>query len=391
MMSYSERVEMIGRERIVPERFSVKAPIRHLDLTLILTILVLSAIGSVAVYSSTQGELTLRGLDPASSLKRQLVYIAVASAVFIGMLLFDYRQFRGLSPAFYGGALLLLLLVLTPIGRTVSGAQRWISLGFFQIQPSELAKVAVLVILAALFSEERQQDGSVNSRLPLALLLVGVPAALIFVQPDLGTLLVLPAILFGILLIAGVKARWLIMLVLTGIVSFILILNLGLIRDYQLARLLAFMDPKNDPQRAGYNLEQSMIAIGSGGVTGKGLLNGSQTNLAYVPEQHTDFIFTVIAEEKGFLGSIVVLALFLILLWRILRIAMVSKDMFGTLLAAGVAAMVAFQVFVNIGMTIGIMPITGIPLPFISYGGSSLVASYGALGLVTNVHMRRFV
>jgi rod shape determining protein RodA len=379
-----------GREWIVSDRLSAKAPIRHIDVSLIVSIVALSVIGAVAVYSSTQGQLTVRGIDETFFVKRHLIYLAAAFLVFVAMLFFDYRHLRGISPVIYGAAVLLLVLVLTPLGRTVSGAQRWISLPFFQVQPSELAKIAVLLTVAALLSDERP-EASVDSRIPIALGLVGLPAALIFVQPDLGTLLVMPAILFAILLVAGVKVRWLLMIMLSGLVAFVLILNLGLIRDYQLARLTAFMDPKSDPKRAGYNLEQSKIAIGSGGVTGKGLLRGSQTNLDYVPEQHTDFIFTVIAEEKGFVGGIVVVGLFTFVLWRVLRIGMMAKDQFGTLIASGVAGMLSFQVFVNIGMTLGIMPITGIPLPFVSYGGTSLIASYAALGLVMNVHMRRFV
>lgn len=386
----ARRIEVIGRDRIVSERLSAKAPVRHFDFQLFIAMLGLSVVGVAAVYSSTQARAALNGDDPGLLMRRQLIYLAVAGVIFIGTLLFDYRQLRGLSPVLYAGAILLLILVLTPLGRTVSGAQRWIGLGFFQIQPSEIAKLASIILLAALFSEDRAESLP-DARLPTALGLTLFPALLIFVQPDLGTLLVLPAVLFAMLLVAGIKVRWLILMILGGIIAFVLILNLGLIREYQLDRLTAFMDPRSDPQRAGYNLDQSKIAVGSGGMTGKGYLKGSQTNLDYVPEQHTDFIFTAIAEEKGFVGAMTVLGLFALLLWRTLRIAMLSRDPFGTLLAAGIAAMISFQLFVNIGMTVGIMPITGIPLPFVSYGGSSLITNYAAVGILMNIHMRRFL
>lgn len=383
------RVETLGRDRIVSERLSAKAPIRHLDFSLILSALALSAIGAIAIYSATRARQVEFGLDPRHFLKRQLVHLSVAAVVFLLLLLFDYRQLRGLAPIFYGGTLLSLLLVLSPLGERVAGAQRWIDVGIFQIQPSELAKLALIVSLAALFAEEKELHA--ESRLPIALGMTAIPAVLIFVQPDLGTLLVLPAVLFAVLLIAGMRLRWLLVLALAGVVTFVVILNLGLIKDYQLARLTAFMDPQSDPTSAGYNLEQSKIAIGSGGFSGRGLFKGTQTNLDYVPEQHTDFIFTAIGEEKGFLGAMTVLGLFAFLFWRVSRIAMISKDSFGALLATGIGAMLAFQVFVNIGMTIGIMPITGIPLPFVSFGGSSLIVNFAAVGILMNVHMRRFV
>lgn len=383
------RVEVIGRERIVPERLSAKAPIRHIDYSLLLVALALSGIGATFIYSATLHRQANLGLDPYHFLKRQLVFVALAIISFAIVLLFDYRQLRGLSPLLYGAVVLLLLLVLTPLGHSTAGAQRWINFGFLQVQPSELMKVALVITLAALFAEGLPESAS--RKLPAALALTAVPAFLIYLQPDLGTLMVLGAGVLVVVLVSGAKARWMVALLLSGIVAFILILNLGLLKDYQIARLTGFLDPHADPQRAGYNAAQSRIAIGSGGFSGKGLLEGTQTNLDYVPEQHTDFIFTAIGEEKGFVGAMVTLGLFGFLLWRALRIAMLSKDPFGSLLAAGFAGIFAFQVFVNVGMTVGIMPITGIPLPFISYGGSSLITSFVAVGLLMNVHMRRFV
>jgi rod shape determining protein RodA len=202
---------------------------------------------------------------------------------------------------------------------------------------------------------------------------------------------VLAAVTFAVMLVGGGKLRWLVLVTAVGLLGFVVLLHLGLLHDYQVARLTGFLDPKNDSTRAGYNLAQSKLAVGSGGIIGRGLFKGTQTNLDFVPEQHTDFIFTAIAEETGFLGCLLLVGLFAFLVWRGLRIAMLSKDRFGTLLAAGVTGMVAFQVFVNIGMTVGIMPITGIPLPFVSYGGSSLMASFASVGLLMNIHMRRFL
>ncbi|MBW3590842.1 MAG: rod shape-determining protein RodA [Actinobacteria bacterium] len=203
--------------------------------------------------------------------------------------------------------------------------------------------------------------------------------------------LVLFVVAFAVLLVSGVQIRWLLLLLLTGLLMVTVTLQMDVLKEYQVTRLTAFMDTEVDPRGTGFNLEQSKIAIGSGGFTGKGWGEGSQTNLSYVPEQRTDFIFTAIGEEKGFLGALTVLLLFSIILWRCVRTAMLSKDIFGALVAAGVAAWFAFQLFVNIGMTIGIMPITGIPLPFVSYGGSSLIASFVGVGLVMSIHMRRLV
>jgi rod shape determining protein RodA len=221
--------------------------------------------------------------------------------------------------------------------------------------------------------------------------IVAVPGFLIYLQPDLGSLLVLLAVLFGMLLVAGTRVRALLVLLTLGAVAFWGVLHLDLLKDYQRARLVAFLDPSADPQRTGYNLNQAKIAIGSGQIVGKGLFHGSQTNLDFVPEVHTDFIFTVVGEETGFIGSSVLLALFAVYLWRAIRISQISPDPFGTLLCAGIVSMLVFQLFVNAGMTMGISPITGIPLPFVSYGGSSLMTTFAATGMLLNVHMRRLV
>lgn len=383
-----ERVEVLGRERFVSERMSAKAPIRHVDLSLLFVSLTLTGFGALAIYSATRRRQVVLEDDPHFFLKRQLIFLALASIAFLVTVLFDYRQLRGFAPILYGAGILMLLMVLTPLGHSTAGAQRWLNLYVLQVQPSELMKIILIVALASLYADERKDS---ESKLPVALLMTAVPTLLIYFQPDLGTLMVLGAVLIVTVMVSGTRARWLLLLALGGIVAFVAVLNLGLLKDYQVDRLTALLDPERDPQRAGYNAAQSQIAVAAGGVSGKGLFQGTQTNLDFVPEQHTDFIFTAIAEEAGFVGAVVTLGLFAFLIWRALRIAMLSKDDFGMLLGSGIAGMFAFQMFVNVGMTVGIMPITGIPLPFLSYGGSSLITSFVAVALLMNIHMRRFI
>jgi rod shape determining protein RodA len=284
--------------------------------------------------------------------------------------------------------LFLLLLVLTPIGDETAGAQRWITLFGFQFQPSEFAKITMVAALAAYLSEVK---GEVRlDHVWRAAAIAVAPMLLIFLQPDVGTMMVFAATLIGLLVVAGARARYIAILVLTAIFLGIIAFNIGIVKTYQIDRLTSFIDPARDPQGAGYNRQQSEIAIGAGGLFGRGYLEGTQTNLDFVPEQHTDFVFTVVGEELGFAGAIGLIGLYGVLLWRGFRTALMSRDSFGTLLAAGIVAMLAFQVFVNIGMTMGIMPVTGIPLPLVSYGGTSMITNWVAVGLLLNVHMRRF-
>jgi rod shape determining protein RodA len=278
--------------------------------------------------------------------------------------------------------------VLSPLGSRSKGAQAWFQVSTYQFEPSEVAKVALVVCVAAYCSSPR---GELSGRRLLVVLGLGaIPFGLIYVQPNLGTSLILIATVLAVLLIAGARPRHLAVLSLLGIVGIVAVLQLGVLRHYQVQRLTAFLDNKADTKGTSYNLHQSQIAIGSGSTTGKGLFKGTQTNLSYVPEQHTDFIFTAVGEQLGFAGSAMLLALFVLMVWRIWRIASLAKDLGGTLLCVGVLAMLVFQIFVNVGMTMGIMPITGIPLPFMSYGGTAIVSSFAAIGLVVNVHMRRF-
>ncbi len=373
----------IPRRRPLAAR-NAAAPWRHLDVALLGAVLTLAGLGVVMVYSATRHRL---GVDPTFFLKRQAVFTLLGVGVMALTTLVDYRMFRDYAPLIYAGGVAALMLVLSPLGSSRKGAQSWFQIGSFQLQPSELAKVALIVCIAAYCSAFR---GDVDARRMMTILaLAAVPMILIESQPDLGTVMVFAAILVATLLVAGVRARHMAALALLAVVGMAAVLQLGLLKEYQRDRLGAFLDPGGDPARS-YNLNQSKIAIANGGLAGKGLFNGTQTKLSYVPEQHTDFIFTVVGEELGLLGSGFVLFLFAIVVWRTWRAAALAKDVYGTILCVGVLGMLVFQIFENVGMTMGIMPIAGIPLPFMSYGGSATLASFAAAGLVLNVHMRRF-
>jgi rod shape determining protein RodA len=293
--------------------------------------------------------------------------------------------------AVIGFALLgfLLMVVLLPvIGTRINGAQRWITVFGFDFQPSEPAKVGLIAMLAAYFSELKGRPGLRDVLRAAAI--TAFPMFFAFVQPDVGTSAVFAAILVAMLLVAGARARHLAVLALVAVVAMFAAFQVGLVKDYQIARLQDLFGSETDPLRSGYNKAQSEIAIGNGGMTGQGYLEGSQTTLDFVPAQHTDFIFTVVGEELGFVGAMGLFLLLGFLLWRGFRIALMAKDTFGTYLSTGIVAMLGFMAFVNIGMTVGIMPVTGIPLPFMSYGGTALVTNFFAVGLLLNVHMRRF-
>jgi len=362
--------------------------IRHVDPVLLVAAVLLAIVGLFAIYSATHQSLSAVGLDPGRFVKRQITFLAVAAILLLLVASVDYRMFKVYAGIAYASSLVLLVLVRTTFGTSVKGSQRWFELFGFQLAPSEIAKLAVIGMLAAFLSEIR---GDLTLRdVFRASGLAAIPAALVFLQPDLGTSIVFFAILVGILVVAGARARHLGVLALTAIALIFAGFQVGLVKEYQLERLRAFLDSANVDDAARYNREQAEIAIGSGGLVGLGYLQGTQTNLDFVPEQHTDFIFTVVGEEFGFLGGAALLSLYGVVLWRAFRIAMMSKDPFGTYLAAGIASMFALQMFVNVGMNIGIMPITGIPLPFVSYGGSSLLLNAAAIGVLESIHMRRF-
>ncbi|MEY4008451.1 MAG: hypothetical protein RLZZ467_1518, partial [Gemmatimonadota bacterium] len=339
------------------------------------------------IYSATRNGLA-GSTGPTYYLQRQIIFVVLGIGIMVGAILIDYRRMREWAPAIYVVTILLLALVMTPLGSSTLGSQARFSIGPIAIQPSEFAKFAVILIVAAYSAVHR---GDLGGRHLMTVLAIVAPSlGLVMLQPDLGTALVIGTIVLAILAVAGAKGRHLAVLALIGITGTVVAVNVGVLKPYQVDRLTAFLDQNGDQQRTTYNLEQSKTAIGNGGVTGQGLFKGSQTSLGHVPEQHTDFIFTAVGEELGFVGAGLLLALFGIVVWRSWRTAALSNDFFGTLLCVGVVAMLAFQIFENVGMTMGIMPITGLPLPFMSYGGSSALVSFACVGLVANVSMRRF-
>ena len=366
-------------------------PVRHVDWGLLALPVVISVLGLLMVYSSTRTRLAEQGLSELYYVQRQGVAVVLGIAGMVVAMLIDYRKLRDMFPLVYAAVLPMLVGVIA-LGATRKGTQAWFQVGPLQFQPSELAKVALIVALAGYCHTHR---GDLDAwRLAMALGLAGVPIALVLKQPDLGTAIVLMVCVVSVLVVAGIRGRHLAVLVLVAITAVGGAVKGGVFKEFQIDRLTSFLDQSEVDTRtaseAQYNLAQSKTAIGAGGLTGSGLFEGTQTKLSYVPEQHTDFIFSVVGEELGFVGGATLIALFGLLVWRIWRIALLASDFFGTLLCVGILAMFAFQVFENVGMTMGIMPITGIPLPFMSYGGSATIASFLAIGLAANVHMRRF-
>jgi rod shape determining protein RodA len=363
------------------------SPWRHLDVSLVGATLALAGLGALMVYSATRTTAGQAGLGSTAFLTRQLAFVILGCVAMAGTAAFDYRRFRELAPVAYIGTIVLLLGVLSPLGTEVNGAQSWFSFGSFQLQPAEFAKLAVIVTLAAVCAEANSRLAA--SQLVQCLVLFGVPAGLIMLQPDLGSTMVFVVVLTAMLLVGGASLRQLAVLGLLAVVAVVAVFQLGIVKQYQRDRILNFADPATETSAA-HNATQARIAISAGGLTGAGLFKGTQTKLRYVPEQQTDFIFTVVGEELGFLGAVTLLLLYGVMAWRIWRAAALARDPFGTMLCVGVLALVIFQVFENMGMAMGIMPITGLPLPFLSYGGSSTITMFAAIGLVLNVHTRRF-
>ncbi len=360
---------------------------RHVDVGLALATVGVAFFGLLMIYSATRDKLVAQGLDPGYYLKRQTAFVLVGVVVMAVAASIDYRRLRDFAPVLYVGSVLALLAIMTPLGKRSKGAQAWFQIGAYQLEPSEFAKIALIVALAAICANYKGRLG--GRELAIILGLAAVPFALIYRQPDLGTALVLAAILFGVLLVGGLQGRHLAVLAGVGLLGVTAVLHFGVLHQYQKDRLTAFLD-SSSKVTATYNLNQSKIAVSSGGVLGKGLFKGTQTNLSYVPEQQTDFIFTAVGEQLGLVGSVLLLSLFVLMVWRVWRAATTARDATGTLICVGVLAMLVFQVFENMGMTMGIMPIAGIPLPFMSYGGSAMVCSFAAIGLVLNVQMRRY-
>ena len=357
-----------------------RGPWRRPDLVLVTATVALVVCGLASVSLALTG-----GLDPtAPQVLRQAVALAVGGALAGVLAAVDHRRTALLAPVLYVVALVLLGAVLVA-GPVINGARAWLVLGPLQFQPSEVAKVTVILMLASL-TQERREPALTARGVRVVVLTAAVPMVLILAQPDFGSFLVFVAVVCVLLLVAGARVRHLAVLALLGLVAVGLAWQLDLVEDYQVQRLAVFLEAGRDPQGAGYNTLQAQIAVGSGGLAGQGLRGGEQTTLGYVPEDHTDFIFAVIAERTGFVGALVLLGLYAVVLWRGLRIAAGAPDMLGTLLATGAVAMFAVQIFVGIGMTVGLVPVIGLPLPFVSYGGTNLIASLAMVGLLVSVH-----
>ncbi|MBE1586307.1 rod shape-determining protein RodA [Nonomuraea angiospora] len=361
--------------------------VRRLDALMLVAVAGLCVIGTLLVWSST------RTWAPGSTglVKKHIFNEAIGIVLCAIVATVDHRAMRAYAPLVFLVSLIGLGLVITPLGATINGSHSWILLGGgFAVQPSEFAKVGLLLIIAMVLAQPA--EGSDRPRgldIWLALLASGITMGLVMLQPDLGTALVLAVITAAGLIIAGVRKRWIGVLTLLAIAGVFSVFYFQLLEPYQVARFTAFVDPSVDPRGVGYNSTQSMIAIGSGQLLGKGLLGGGQTTGRFVPEQHTDFIFTVAGEEFGFLGSVTVVLLLGVVLLRGLKIARQCDDRFGTLVAGTIVCWFAFQTFINVGMTIGIMPITGLPLPFVSYGGTATFANLIAIGLLQAIRVRR--
>ena len=356
----------------------------HVDWILVTATLAVAALGIVMVYSATKGT---EDSPTTYFLQRQALFVILGIGLMAAVAAFDYRRLRDWAIPIAGVALILLFGVLTPLGTESKGIQAWYEFAGFQLQPAELGKLALIIGLAAFLTLEKQDiDGK---RLAIILGVSAVPMALIMLQPDLGTVLVFGITSLAIVFVAGARPRHFAVLLLIGIIGTVGILNSNVLDEYQQNRLTTFANPDAAGEE-GYNQQQSQQAIGAGQISGQGLFKGTQTGLGFVPEQHTDFIFTVVGEELGLIGGSVLLGLLTIILWRVWRTAQLARDEFGMLVCVGVLAMLTFQMFENIGMAMGIMPVTGIPLPFMSYGGSSILTAFAAIGLVLNVHIHRF-
>lgn len=358
-------------------------PWRHLDLSLVAVLAGLSVVSVIMVLAATHGPRTTT--NDTYFMVRQAMFVSLGFVLMFVVAAVDYRRWREWWIGIYVAGNLSLVFVML-FGISAKGTQRGFAVAGFQLQPSEFMKIAAVITLAAVFAERPADMRGTLTGLGI----VAPPVVLILLQPDLGTALVFGAITLGVLLVAGVPARVMLGLMLAAALAVGAVLTSDVLAEYQKARLTNFVNPDALDRDQRYNTEQSMIAIASGGLTGQGLLKGGQTSNGYVPEQQTDFIFTAIGEELGFIGSATVLALYAFLLWRVLRAAQLSRDAFGTLVCVGVFCLVLFQLFENVGMSLGIMPVTGIPLPFMSYGGSSILVAFILAGMVLSVHMRRF-
>jgi rod shape determining protein RodA len=366
---------------------------RSYDVVLLAAVGLLCLIGALLVWSATRSQLAASGGNPQTYLAKHVLNTGLGAVLLFLAARVDARLLRLIGPVLYLASVIGLLAVFV-IGSTINGAHAWIVIGGgFEIQPAEFAKLGLIAAIAVLFGQRsaNRPAGSPPAarELLIALLLAMVPLGLIMLQPDLGSALVVSAATFGVFISAGVRARWLIGLLLLAALAAVLAVKAGVLAEYQLARFAAFTNPNRDPQGVAYNINQAHIAIAHGGWFGQGLFHGAQTRGAFVPEQQTDFVYSVAGEELGFVGSAAIIGLFAVILWRGLRIAMATTDT-SRYVAAGIVCWIGFQTFQNIGMNLGLTPVTGLPLPFVSYGGSSMFAQGLAIGLLQAIHRRSF-
>jgi rod shape determining protein RodA len=362
------------------------------DVLLVLATLAVSVVGVVMVYTATRGSLLAQGEDPKTFLKKQGLFVVLGCIVMVAFAVWDYRRLEPLATLAYW-LIVVALVGVYLVGSSAQGAARWFSVGPLQLQPSEFAVLALILSVAS-YCARREEDGLAWRDVIRLLIMAGIPIVLVLIQPDLGTAMIMVIVLLVMLAVAGLPIRILVMLLLGTLLVVLVAVKGGFLHHYQVARLTTFLNPgakSNNPyvQSAIYNLQEAKNAIGSGGLFGAGIGHGAQTNLGYVPEQQTDFIFTAVAEQLGFVGAVGVLTLLGIIAWRVLHAAVVARDIFGRLICAGLFAFIAFSVFQNAGMTMGIMPITGIPLPFVSYGGTAVLVFFCAIGLALSVGVRR--
>ncbi len=357
--------------------------LRDWDWTIIVCTVLLVGIGIIAIGSATH--VNQDGLQFSDLVSKQTMFFLVNFCIVIGMQWFDYHKLKDWANVIYVFTIIMLLAVMV-VGTSALGAQRWIQLGPITIQPSEFSKLLMIICIAKML-ESRVNKLNTFRQLAFPVLYVAIPMLLVFTQPDLGTSLVYMAIFIGMVYVAGIRVRLIQIVAATAV----LLAPLGwfVLKEYQKQRILVFLNPDIDPYGSGYHIIQSKIAIGSGMILGKGLFAGTQSQLNFLPENHTDFIFSVIGEELGFIGCIVVLMLLFMLIYRSIRVAYTCNDTFGVLVATGIGAMLTFEALVNVGMTTGIMPVTGIPLPFISYGVSALTTNMLSIGLLLNIAMQR--
>ncbi|MGP4049685.1 rod shape-determining protein RodA [Streptomyces sp. 2A115] len=366
---------------------------RRLDWPILFAAIALSLIGAALVYSATRNRTELNQGDPYYFLVRHLLNTSIGFALMIGTVWLGHRTLRTAVPILYGISVFLILLVLTPLGATINGAHAWIVIGGgFSLQPSEFVKITIILGMAMLLAarvdagdKPYPDHRTVLQSLGLAV----VPILIVLLMPDLGSVMVMVIIVLGVLLASGASNRWVFGLIGAGAIGAVAAWQLKILDEYQINRFAAFANPELDPAGVGYNTNQARIAIGSGGLFGTGLGKGSQTTGQFVPEQQTDFVFTVAGEELGFVGAGLILVLLGIVLWRACRIARETTELYGTIVAAGIIAWFAFQSFENVGMTLGIMPVAGLPLPFVSYGGSSMFAVWVAVGLLQSIRVQR--